>query len=443
MEKIDRYFKISARGGSLKTEILAGFTTFVAMSYVLAVNPMILSTTGMDKAALLTVTALSAMAASLFMGFFANMPVALAPAMGTNAYFAFIVCASMGLTWQEALSATFYNGIFFLAISISGFREKIIKSVPLPLQVGLQCGIGLFIAFLGLRNAGIVVPNDATIISMGNIASHKPLLAILGFAATAFLMARKVRGAIIYIIALLTVLGFFICDDSGAALASAPSKLIDFPAPISQTFFALDFGYPFRNISESLPIIATLLVLDMFDTIGTIIALGRRAGFMDSKGNLRGFGRVLLVDSSATIFGALLGTSTVTCYAESAAGVEAGGKTGVTAIIVGILFGLALFISPIITSVPDFATSPALIMVGIMMMCGISALDFGDIADFVPALFCMIMILLSFSITTGFSFGVVMYIIMMVSTKRARKIKVGTWLLFALMLAFIVGTSLK
>ena len=181
----------------------------------------------------------------------------------------------------------------------------------------------------------------------------------------------------------------------------------------------------------------------MFDTIGTIIALGRRAGFMDSKGNLRGFGRVLLVDSSATIFGALLGTSTVTCYAESAAGVEAGGKTGVTAIIVGILFGLALFISPLITSVPDFATSPALIMVGIMMMCGISALDFGDIADFVPALFCMIMILLSFSITTGFSFGVVMYIIMMVSTKRARKIKVGTWLLFALMLAFIVGTSLK
>ncbi len=437
MEKLDRFFKITERGGTLRNEVIAGITTFVAMSYILAVNPMILSTTGMDKAALVTVTGLAALFGSLMMGFYSNLPIATAPGMGTNAYFAFIICAGMGLSWQEALSVTFYNGVFFLLISICKIREKIIKSVPYSLQIGLQCGIGLFIAFMGLQSAGVIVGSKATLITMGDILSAKTILALIGFALTAFLMSRGIRGAIIYIIVLLTILGFFVHDDAGATLAELPNRIVDIPASISQTFFALDFAYPLRDFSKAFPVITTLLLLDMFDTIGTVIALGRRIGFLDSNGNIKGASRALIVDSNATIAGALLGTSTVVCYAESATGIEEGGKTGLTAIVAGLLFGISIFLTPLIACVPTFATAPALIIVGIMMTSGIADLRFNDSAEFVPAIFCMIMIMLSFSITEGFAFGVFMYVIMMISLKRTRQITRGTWALFVLMILFV------
>ncbi len=325
MKRIDRFFKITERGTSCKNEFIAAFTTFMAMSYILAVNPMILSTTGMDKAALVTVTGLAALLGSLMMGFISNLPIATAPGMGTNAYFAFIICAGMGLSWQEALSVTFYNGVFFLIISLCKFREKIIKAVPAPLQIALQCGIGLFIAFMGLQSAEIIVSNKSTLITLGDVLSAKPLLALIGFALTAFLMSRGVRGAIVYIIVLLTLIGIFVGDGSGAKLVELPKRIVDFPASISQTFFALDFAYPFRDFNKAFPVIVTLLLLDMFDTIGTVIALGRRVGFLDSNGNVKGVSKALIVDSNATIVGALLGTSTVVCYAESATGIEEGG----------------------------------------------------------------------------------------------------------------------
>lgn len=437
MEKLDKFFKLSERGGTFKGEFVAGLTTFMAMSYILAVNPMILSTTGMDKAALVTVTGIAAIIGSLLMGFYSNLPIAAAPGMGTNAYFAFIICAGMGLTWQEALSLTFYNGLFFLIISLCGIREKIIKAIPSALQIGLQCGIGLFIALIGLKSADIIVANEATLISMGDIFSSKTLLALFGFALTAFLISKKVRGAIMFVIALLTILGFFICDDSGANLAKLPERILGMPASISQTFFALDFTFPLRDFTRAIPVITTLLLLDMFDTIGTVVALCRRVGFLDAKGNLKGASKALVVDSSATILGATLGTSTVCCYAESAAGIEEGGKTGITAIVVAILFLVALFFSPLIACVPTFATAPALILVGIMMTNGIADIKFKDSAEFVPAIFCMLMIMLSFSITQGFAFGVIMYVVMMASSKRAKEIKLGTWILFLLMLLFI------
>ncbi len=435
-KKIDNFFKITERGSSIKTEVIAGVITFIAMSYILAVNPMILSTTGMDKAGLLTVTALAAMIASIFMGLYANLPYALASGMGLNAYFAFIVCAGMGLTWQEALSLTFYNGIFFFIISVLKIRDKIVAVIPTPLQIGLQCGIGLFIMFMGLQNAGVIVKNPDTLVALGSLSSMKCAMAILGFIATAYLFARNVKGAIIYIIVGVTVLSYFLHDDSGKPLASLPNSFIDLPASISQSFFALDFAYPFRDITKALPVIFTLLMLDMFDSIGTFVALGRRAGLVDSKGRFKNVVKAFIVDSSSTIIGAILGTSTVTSYVESAAGVESGGRTGLTAVVVGLLFGVSLLFSPFILSVPNFATTPALILIGVMMTSGLALLNFKDSAEYVPAIFCMIMIMLSFSITQGFAFGVCIYVLMMIASKRGRQIRVGTWLLFVVMTIF-------
>lgn len=443
MNFLERRFKIARRGSSVRTEVVAGITTFAAMSYILAVNPIILSSTGMDRAALVTVTGLTALIGSVFMGLYSNLPIALAPGMGTNTYFALIICAGMGLSWQSALALTFYNGIIFFVISIVGIREKIIRAVPAPLQIGLQCGIGLFIAFMGLQHAGLVVSDPATMVSIGNMLAPKTLIAALGFIAMACMVARGMKGAIIFTILAVTLLCMFVRGPSGEPLAAAPESVVSLPASFSQTFFALDFGYPFRDPAAALPVIFTLLLLDMFDTIGTVIALGRRTGMMNARGEMAGLGKALQVDSSCTVLGALMGTSTVTCYAESAAGVEAGGRTGLSAAVAGLCFLGALFFAPLICSVPEVATAPALIFVGIMMMSGISKLDFSDFAQSVPAIFCMLMIMLTFSITRGFSLGIFMYVVMMSASGRARSIGAPAWMLFAVMVAFIFGVSLR
>ncbi len=438
---LDKYFLISARNSTIKTEIVAGLTTFAAMSYILAVNPIILSSTGMDRVGLVTVTALAAFFGSVFMGLFAKLPIGVAPAMGTNSYFALIICAGMGVPWQGALSLTFYNGLLFLLISLLGIREKIIKAVPAPLQVGLQCGIGLFIAFMGLQHSGLIIGNPATLVSIGNLVSAKSIICILGFIFMAYLIAKRVQSGIILTILAITFICFFIPDADGKNLATFPSKILSLPASISQTFFAIDFAWPFKDLKASLPIIFTLLLLDMFDTIGSVIALGRRTGMMNQKGEMKGIGRTLVVDSSATILGSFLGTSTVTAYVESAAGIEAGGRTGLAALTTGLLFLCALFFNPIISAAPEISTAPVLILVGIMMTSGMSNLNFKDLSETIPAMFCMLMIMLTFSITQGFAFGVLMYVVMMIASKRTRKITSGTWILFAVMIAFIFGAA--
>lgn len=437
LEIADKKFEISKRNTSLGTEFIGGLTTFAAMSYILAVNPIILGNAGMDKGAVLTVTALAAAFGCWMMALLANLPVAQAPAMGTNSYFALIICMGMGLKWQQALALTFYNGIFFLLISVTGIRQKLIYEVPKPLQIGLQCGIGIFIAFLGFQSAHIVVKNDITLVTVGHLASCECMLALLGVAIMAILMARKVRGAIILTILFITLLSFVVKDSSGNAIADVPDKIFSLPHGISETFLQLDFMYPIRNFNEAIGVIFVLLMLDMLDTIATVIAMGRRSGLMDKNGRMPNMGRALVADASATIFGALLGTSTTGSYVESSAGIEAGARTGLSSIFVGVFFILALFLTPIIQAVPAVATAPALIIVGIMMMQGLKDINVEDFAELVPAVFCMLMIAFSFKISEGFAFGMIAYVLLLIFTKRVREISPTAWVLFALMCVFM------
>jgi len=436
---IDRIFKLSERRTDIKTEILAGFTTFAAMSYILAVNPSILAATGMDKAGLITVTALTAAFSTLVMALLTNLPIAVAPAMGTNAYFAFIVCGLLGLSWQEALALTFYNGIFFLVISLSGLREKILYGIPATLHVGLQCGIGLFICFLGLQSAKIIVPSPATMIQMGEIRTPEALFSLAGLGLMSVLICKKMRGAIITSILFMTFCGVFITGSDSQPITKFTGDIFSLPHGISQTFLAMDLGFPFREFSKAIPIILTLLMLDMFDTIGTVIALGRRTGLMDAQGRMPKLGQTLTADSIATIAGAALGTSTASAYVESSAGIESGGRTGLTSIVVAALFILALFFNPLITLIPAAALAPALIMVGIMMLEGMRRINFDDYAELIPAAFCMVMIMLSFRITEGFAMGLVAYVVISFATGKARRIKPITWMLFAVMCAFLAS----
>lgn len=437
LEIADKKFEISKRNTSFGTEFIGGLTTFAAMSYILAVNPLILGNAGMDKGAVLTVTALAAAFGCWAMALLANLPVALAPAMGTNSYFAIIICLGMGLSWQQALALTFYNGIFFLLISLTGIRQKLIYGVPKPLQIGLQCGIGIFIAFLGFQSAHIVVKDEITLVTVGKLASHECMLALLGVAIMAILMARRVKGAIILTILFITLLSFVIKDSAGNAIASVPDKIFSLPHGISETFLQLDFMYPIRNFNEAIGVIFVLLMLDMLDTIATVIAMGRRSGLMDKNGRMPNMGRALVADAGATIFGALLGTSTTGSYVESSAGIEAGAKTGLSSIFVGVFFILALFLTPLIQSVPAVATAPALIIVGIMMMQGLKEINVEDFAELVPAVFCMLMIAFSFKISEGFAFGMIAYVLLLIFTKRAKEISPTAWVLFALMCVFM------
>ena len=433
----DRAFKLSRRGTGIGTELIAGLSTFAAMAYILAVNPAILSATGMDKAALVTVTALAAAAGCVLMALMTNLPIALAPAMGTNSYFALIICAGMGLRWQEALALVFYNGIFFLVISLTGLREKLVYGVPRPIQVGLQCGIGMFIAFFGFQSSKLIVRSDATLVTGGVRASPECLFALFGIAMMSVLMARKFKGAIVVSIAVLTVVAFAVTDSQGHRLAQPPDAVFSVPHGISATFLQLDWLYPFRDFNKALPVIFVLLMLDMLDTIATVIAMGRRTGLMDKNGRMKGLGRALTADASATIVGALLGTSTTGAYVESSAGIEAGGRTGLTSLVVAALFVLALFFSPLINAVPPEAAAPALVIIGVMMMQGMKDLNFDDPVELIPAIISMMMIALTFKISEGFAFGIISYVLLLLALRRAKEIGVTTWVLFALMCAFL------
>ena len=437
MELLEKFFKIRERNSSVGREALAGLATFFAMSYILAVNPAILAQAGMDKAALVTVTAVAAAIGCALMAFMANLPVAPAPTMGTNTYFAIIVCVGMGLDWREALALTFYNGIFFFIISVTGIREKLIAGVPRPMQAALQCGIGMFIAFFGLQSAKLVVSNPATLVTGGQLGSPECLFALAGVALIAVLAARKVRSAIIISIAAMTAAAFFIDDSSGARMAKIPNAVFSIPHGISETFMQLDFAYPFRDFHKAARVIFVLLMLDLLDTIATVVAMASRCGIMRPDGTFPKMGRALTADASATVIGALLGTSTTGAFVESSAGIESGGRTGLTPLFTGAFFIAALFLSPLINAVPAAATAPALIVIGILMFGSISQIKFSDPAELIPVFFCIMMVALCFKISEGFAFGMVAYVLLMCATGRAREIPPATWLLFSIMCVFL------
>jgi AGZA family xanthine/uracil permease-like MFS transporter len=422
---VSRFFQLESRGTTPFREFQAGLTTFAAMAYILAVNPAILAHAGMDKGALVTVTAITAAVSTTLMALFTNFPIALAPGMGINAFFTYTICLGTGLPWNEALGMVFINGIIFLSLSVTGVREKIIASIPLGLKLAVTCGVGLFIAFIGLQNGRVIIANKETFVGPGDFTAAPTLLCLVGIVFTALLVARKVRGAIVIGILVITLAGLLARDGAGrvtdlSALATS-SWLPHSAAPVfgKLTFHFLTSWTAFQT---ALPLIFTLLLVDMFDNIGTLIGVTKRAGLLDERGRLPKAGRALLADSIATILSALCGTSTVVSYIESAAGVEAGGRTGLTAIWVAILMLGALFLTPLILAIPQCATAPALVIVGIFMMQSVVEIDMNTFETAAPAVLTIFAIPLTFSIAKGIGIGLICSVLLSVGLGRARTV---------------------
>jgi adenine/guanine/hypoxanthine permease len=405
---LNRIFKLDQHGTTVGREFQAGLTTFAAMAYILAVNPQILANTGMDKGALVTVTAITAALATALMALLTNYPIAMAPGMGINAFFTFTICLGKGLPWSEALGMVFVNGIIFLTLSISGVREKIMAAIPHSLKIAVTCGIGLFIAFIGLKNGGVIAANQATFVSAGDFSSGPIALCLVGVLLTIILVARQVPGAIVLSIAIITLLGLFV--PAGAAkVTQLPASLIALPQSPAPIFLKLTFNFltSWTAFSTALPLILTLLLVDMFDNIGTLIGVTKRAGLLAADGTLPRAGRALLADSLATIASALFGTSTVVSYIESASGVEAGGRTGLTSLTTAGFFLLALLFTPLILIVPAAATAPALVVVGIFMMQSVIEIPMSDFKIAAPAVLTIFAIPLTFSIAEGIGLGLI------------------------------------
>jgi adenine/guanine/hypoxanthine permease len=418
---LDRIFRFKENGTTAGREVVAGLTTFAAMAYILAVNPSILKNAGMPEAALVTATALSAAFATVLMAMLTNFPLALAPGMGINAYFAFSICIGMGIPWQSALGLVFINGCLFLLLSVTGLREKILAAIPYAVKVAISAGIGLFIAFIGLENGGLIVGNPATLVSMGDLTRPNVALFAGGILLTCILIARGVPGAIILSMGIITAVGLFVPDGNGGLVTGLPAAWISWPASLEPTFFKLNFDLILTDHVKALPIILTLLLVDMFDNIGTLIAVTRRAGIMDAHGNIPRVGRALVADSTAAIISSLLGTSTVVSYIESAAGIQTGGRTGLTAITTAVCFGLALFLTPVILMVPGAAVAPALVAVGLVMFKEVVHVALSDFELAAPAILTILMMPLSFSISTGIGIGLIMLSALSLVSRTGRK----------------------
>ncbi|MFC2316744.1 MAG: NCS2 family permease, partial [Selenomonas massiliensis] len=398
---IERYFKIREKGSSVRTELLAGVTTFIAMAYILFVNPNILADAGIPKDAAIASTIWIAALASLAMGAFANYPVALAPGMGLNAFFAYYVCGVLGLHWTVALGAVFFSGVLFLILTIGGIRQAIINAVPRDLKLAISVGIGLFIAFIGLKGTGLIVENSATYVSLGHVTAPTTLLSLFGLLFTAALMARNVHGAILIGIFVTTILAMLL------GMTPAPQGLGDIISTslphMGATFGQLDLAGAWNYGLVS--IIFTFTVVELFDNMGTLIGLTTKAKMVKPDGHIENIDKALTTDAVGTMVSAVFGTSTVTSYIESAAGIAAGGRTGLTALAAGVLFLAAIFFTPLIGLVPAFATAPALILVGALLMSEVGKIDFSDFTNALPAFLTIIMMPLTSSIANGFAFG--------------------------------------
>ncbi|MBX3749501.1 MAG: NCS2 family permease [Opitutaceae bacterium] len=426
---LKRLFQLEQKGTTAGREVQAGCTTFAAMAYVLAVNPAILAAAGMPADGLITVTAVSAAVSTLIMALYTNIPLALAPGMGINAYFAYTVCVGLGVPWQQALGLVLVNGIAFLALSLSGIREKIINAIPYQLKMAITCGVGLFIAFLGLRNAGIVAGHPATLVTHGHLGSPPVLLSFVGLILTVVLMVRRVPGGIILGILAVTLVGLVVPDGQGGTVTPHPAEFVSLPASMAATFMKFDLGYFAADPVKALTVVLTLLLIALFDNVGTLIGVCQRAGLLDKDGRLPGAGKALVADSLGVIASAGFGTSNVVSYVESASGVEAGGRTGLVGVTVAILFILALFFTPLIQAIPAVATAPALIVVGIFMFQSVAELNLRDLHEVAPAFIIILATPLTFSIAEGIGLGLVAYAAIFLATGRARQV---TWMVYAL-----------
>ena len=436
-----RFFALKEHQTSVSQEVVAGLTTFAAMAYILAVNPSILSTTGMDKGALITATAVSSAVMTVVMALATNYPIALAPGMGLNAFVAFTLCGAKGMPWQAALGLVFYSGLIFLLLSVSGLRKKLVAAIPLELKLAITAGIGFFIAFIGLKNGGVIVANPATFVGLGDLSKPGPLLVVAGIIATAVLVTRKTPGAIILVIVALAFAGLFIPAPDGKGMITAiPNGIVNLPASLAPTFLKLDLGYFWTNFLGALPVVLAILFVDLFDNMGTLIGVSKRAGLLDKEGNLPKIGQAFMADAGAAMFGSMLGTSTVTSYIESAAGVEAGGRTGLTVIATAVCFFFALFLTPLILVIPAVATAPALVIVGAFMMQGLAELDLRDFEKAAPAFVTILAMPLAFSISEGIAFGLLTYVGLKVGTGKFNEVGGVTYILAALfLLHFLFG----
>jgi AGZA family xanthine/uracil permease-like MFS transporter len=428
-ERLERYFEFAALGTNWRTEILAGVTTFMTMAYIIFVNPAILAETGMPLAAVTAATCISAAFGSFLMGGFARYPIALAPGMGLNAYFTYAVVKGMGVPWQTALGAVFISGVAFLLMTALGLRQLIVATIPLELYAAVAAGVGLFIALIGFRNAGIIVPNTATTVSLGNLRDPATALSLFGLLAIAGLLAWKVRAAMLIGIFATAALAF---ATGVAKWQPASYRLSD----LSATAFHLDIASALQlGLAE---IVFVFLFIDLFDNVGTLVAVGKKARLFEQAGRIPRVNRILFSDASATVVGSLTGTSTVVSYIESAAGVAAGGRSGVTAIVTGLLFVAALFVAPLVGSIPSAATAPALIVVGSLMMAVVSEIDWLDPEVAIPAFLTITTIPLTFSIANGLAFGFSSYTLMKVARGRFREVNWFVYLLTALFIARFV-----
>jgi len=420
---LERIFRLQENGTSVRTELEAGLTTFLTMAYILVVNPLILSEAGVPLEGALFATAVAAALGSILMGLLANYPFALAPGMGLNAYFTYSVVLGLGVPWQTALGAVFISGIVFILLTIGRIRELVVKAIPMPLKLATGAGIGLFIAFLGFRNAGIVTGSDATLVTLGAVTTLPVLLALGGLVITAALMARGWKSAIIVGIIATAVAAYV------TGVAQPPTGVVSIPDP-SGTFLAMDIrGAVALGLFQ---VIFVFLFVDLFDTVGTLIGLGAQAGFLTKEGELPRAQRALMADAVATSAGAVLGTSTVTAYIESATGVAEGGRTGLTAVTVGGLFLLAVFLSPIAAAVPAVATAPALIVVGSLMLRNALGINWQDMTDALPAFLTILAMPLTFSIANGLALGFIAYPLVKLLAGRAREVSPLVYVLAAL-----------
>ncbi|MDY2939182.1 MAG: NCS2 family permease [Fusicatenibacter sp.] len=465
---MEKFFKLKENNTTVRTEIIAGITTFMTMAYILAVNPNILSVTGMDHGAVFTATALASMIGTIIMALFANYPFALAPGMGLNAYFAYTVVLGMGYSWQAALTAVFAEGLIFIVLSLTNVREAIFNAIPISLKSAVSVGIGLFIAFIGLQNAKIVLPNSSTVASLYSLSSYNSnlqtaaalngteyvagtfqdvgitvILAVIGIIITAVLVVRNVKGNILWGILITWILGM-LCQLFGLYVPNPANGFYSlFPdfsnglsiPSLSPIFCKLDFSI--LKSAEFFVIMFAFLFVDMFDTIGTLIGVSSKANMLDKDGKLPNIKGALMADAVATSAGALLGTSTTTTFVESASGVAEGGRTGLTAITTAVLFGLALFLSPIFLAIPSFATAPALVVVGFYMLTNVINIDFNDLAEAIPCYICIGAMPFFYSISEGIAMGVISYVAIHLISGKCKNKKISP-LMYVLAVLFIL-----
>ena len=419
-------FGFDATKHNVRTEILAGLTTFLTMAYILAVNPGIfsaLASQGMLTAAVFTATALAAIVGTLVMALYARKPFGLAPGMGLNAFFVYTVCLGMGFSWKMALTAIFLEGILFILLTVTNVRKLIVDAIPMNLKSAIGAGIGLYIAFIGLKTAGIIVSSEATSVTLGNLGDKAVILALAGLVITSVLVITRIRGGMLLGIIITTLIGIPMGVTHYGGIVSTPPS-------ISEIFCQFEWG---RILSwDMLVVVFTFLFIDMFDTIGTVVGVSVKSGMVDEKGNVDGINRVLMADSVATVAGAMFGTSTTTTYIESASGVSEGGRTGLTSFVIALCFAVALFFSPIFLAIPGAATGPVLFIVGVMMMSPVKDIDWGDYSESIPAFVTMLLMPLAYSISDGIMLGMISFVLLNAISGKFKKISVMMWILAVL-----------